>query len=141
MKQVCVLNAEVKITAPDGQVLIKQIDKIPKGVEKKLKVGGKNVLVKKDIENWLATFITNYDFSAFKGGMIKPDLLTKIEPLSEKLLTPNGKAILLNTKIEILAKASVPGVDPPGVSDSASQGKVILKVEFTSTGQGKLSAV
>lgn len=141
MEKVCVNKAAVEITAPDGQSLIKTVDNIPGGVEQKLKVSGQPVLVKKDIENWLATFITNYDFSAFKSGMIQYDLLTKIEPLSKKLSTPHGKVILRSTIIEVLAKANVPGVDPQGVSDAASQAKVILKIKFTSTGQGKLSSV
>jgi hypothetical protein len=141
MEQVCVDGAMVEITAPDGQILVTTVANIPGGTEQKLMVAGKPVLVKKDIENWMATFVTNYEFSSFKGGMIQCDQLTKIEPLSEKLLPPAGAVVLANTEIEILAKANVPGVDSQNLSDSASQAKVTLQVKFTSTGQEKISAV
>lgn len=140
MEKVCVDGAMVEITAPDGQILVITVANIPGGNEKKLKVGGKPVLVKKDIEKWMSSFVTNYDFSSFKGGVIKCVQLTKIEPLSEKCLPPEGAVILANTEIEILAKADVPAVDSLGVSDSASQSKVTLQIKFTNTGQEKLSA-
>ncbi len=140
MEKVCVDGAMVEITAPDGQILVTTVANIPGGSEQKLMVAGKPVLVKKDVETWMASFVTNYDFAAFKAGLIQCDKLTKIEPLSEKLIAPNGAAILANTQIEILAKAGVPAMDPQGVPDSASQAKVTLQVKFSNTGQEKISA-
>jgi hypothetical protein len=140
MEEVCVDSAMVEITAPDGQILVTTVANIPGGVEQKLTVGGKPVLVKQDVETWMASFVSNYDFAAFKAGMIQCSQLTKIEPLSEKLVTANGGVVLANTEIEIMAKAAVPAVDPQGVADSASQAKVTLQVKFSNSGQQKISA-
>ena len=135
MKRTCVSSAQVEIKAEPGQILVKKVDSIQGQAGKKLKVKGKPVLLKKDIEDWIKQYMTNYDFSSYSAGMIKITTIEVIDGLSEKVSLAGEYLILNTSQIKLLGKAEAPAVEKASGSSDGGSASVKITVTFSSTGQ------
>ncbi|WP_249348532.1 hypothetical protein [Pseudoalteromonas citrea] len=136
MPLVCVDGAAVKITVNGAQQLVKTTDNIPSATKNKLSQGKKAVLVVDDVKQWLQKYQSNYDNTAFKGGIAMGKAVS-----GKPNLTVKGKSktalVTKDTVVMAILQVSKPAQDPQGVSDPVAV--INITVEFTDPGQTKLT--
>lgn len=137
MPQVCVDGAQVKIEPQTGEILVTKTSSIPAVTQKKVMIDNKAVLLEDDIKQWAISYMSNYDFSSFKAGVLAIQGSPVVVKLAIKSVSPTGW-VTKDTEVTLQAMAGPPAADSTGSADGDPV--ATLKVTFTNTGQTKLEA-
>ena len=135
MPIICVDGAAVAITVNGPQILATTESTIPSATGNTFTVGGKSVLLEKDIAEWLASFVTDYDKPPYSGGKAEGDAISSLNLTVNSLST--AEMATMDTVIKATLKVSSPGNGPNGSKDGTPT--INITVEFTDAAQTQLT--